>query len=116
MVSEHPILTAVKAQVKNPSQPFNMAVHIKIKPEQAAAFEAAFKTCIAATRQETGCIAYDLNRSSEDASRYINYERWASVPALAAHLATEHTVKLLTTVGPFLDGSPEIKVYFFAGE
>lgn len=114
--SEHPIITAVKAQVKDQAQPFNMSVHIRIKPEYAAAFEAEFKTCIAATRKETGCIAYDLNRSSEDATRYINYERWASVPALAAHLAEEHTVKLLATVGPFLDGSPEIKVYFFAGE
>jgi quinol monooxygenase YgiN len=114
--SDHPIVTAVKAQVKDQSQPFNMAVHIKIKPVHAAAFEAAFKICIAATRKETGCIAYDLNRSSEDASRYINYERWASVPALAAHLAAEHTVKLLDTVGPLLDGSPEVKVYFFAGE
>ncbi len=116
MASEHPIVTAVKSQVKDPSQPFNMAVHIKIKPEQATAFEAAFKSCVAMTRKEAGCIAYDLNRSSEDASRYINYERWASVPALAAHLAAEHTVKLLATVGPFLDGSPEVKVYFFAGE
>lgn len=114
--SDHPIISAVKDQVKDQGQPFNMSVHIRIKPDHAALFETAFKACVAMTRQETGCIAYDLNRSSEDATRYINYERWASVPALAAHLAAEHTVKLLATIGPFLDGSPEIKVYFFAGE
>lgn len=113
---DHPILAAVKAKVMDQSKPFTMAVMIKIKSEHRAAFEAAFHTCIKETRKEKGCIAYDLNRFAEDGNQYVNYERWASVAALDAHLKAAHTVKLLATVAPFLDGAPEIKVYLPAGE
>jgi len=113
---DHPIIAAVKSQVKDVTLPFNMSVHVTIKPDARAAFETAFTECIKATRQENGCIAYDLNRSYEEPNKYINYERWASVAALDAHLNTPHTVKLLTTIAPYVDGSPVIKVYSFAGE
>jgi quinol monooxygenase YgiN len=113
---EHPILTAVKSQVKDVNLPFMMAVHVTIKPGTSAPFEVAFTECIKLTRKETGCIAYDLNRCCEEPTKYINYERWASVAALDAHLNAPHTVKLLTTLAPYLDGSPVIKVYAFAGE
>jgi quinol monooxygenase YgiN len=113
---DHPILAAVKSQVKDNSLPFMMAVHVTIKPGSSTPFEAAFTECIKLTRQEKGCIAYDLNRSCEEPTKYINYERWVSVAALDAHLNAAHTVKLLTTIAPYIDGSPVIKVYAFAGE
>ena len=113
---EHPILIAVKSQVKDVSLPFNMSVHVTIKPGSSGPFEAAFTECIKLTRQEKGCIAYDLNRSYEEPTKYINYERWASVAALDAHLNAAHTVKLLTAIGPLVEGSPLIKVYAFAGD
>ncbi|HMO37664.1 MAG TPA: antibiotic biosynthesis monooxygenase, partial [Gemmatales bacterium] len=97
-------------------QPFNMAVHLQGKPDQTEAFEAAFRPCIQATRREMGCIAYDLNRSLSEAGSYINYERWASLAALAAHLQADHTVRLLETVAPYLAASPDIRVYALAGE
>lgn len=113
---DHPIIAAVKAQVKDVTKPFNMSVHVTIKPGSSAPFEAAFTECIKATRKENGCIAYDLNRSNEEPNKYINYERWASVAALETHLNAQHTVKLLAAIAPYLDGSPVIKTYAFAGE
>ena len=113
---DHPILAAVKAKVKDQSKPFAMAVMAKIKPDSKVAFEAAFAECIKETRKEKGCIAYDLNRSADDETRYVNYERWSGVAALDTHLKAGHTVKLLTTVAPYLDGPPEVKIYLPAGE
>lgn len=113
---DHPILAAVKSQLKEHGKPFTMAVMIKIKPECKIQFEAAFKECIRATRQERDCIAYDLNCSSTDEGNYVNYERWKSVSALDAHLREAHTQTLLSTVAPYLAGSPDIKVYTFSGE
>ncbi len=113
---EHPILTTVKSQVKDVNLPFMMSVHVTIKPGTSAPFEKAFAECIPLTRKENGCIAYDFNRSCEEPAKYINYERWASVAALDAHLNATHTVKLLATIAPYVEGSPVIKVYSFAGE
>ncbi len=114
--ADHPILATVKAKVQDQSKPFMMAVHARIQPGTKDQFEAAFTECIKATRKENGCIAYDLNRSADDPTQYINYERWASVAALGAHLNAAHTVKLLTTIAPFLASAPEVKVYSLAGE
>lgn len=113
---DHPILVAVKSQLKDHGKPFTMAVMITIKPECKFQFEAAFKQCIMATRQERDCIAYDLNCSTADDGSYVNYERWKSVAALDSHLKEAHTQTLLSTVAPYLASSPEIKVYTFAGE
>ena len=113
---DHPILAAVKSQLKDHGKPFTMAVMIKIKPECKVQFEAAFKECIKATRREQDCIAYDLNCSSAEDGSYVNYERWKSVSALDAHLQEAHTQTLLSMVAPFLADSPDIKVYTLAGE
>jgi quinol monooxygenase YgiN len=113
---DHPILTAVKAQVKDPQKPFTMMVYILVRGEKAIDFETAFTPCIQATRLEEGCIAYDLNRSGVDPCRYLNYERWSSVAALDAHLQAPHTVKLLSTIASYLASEPQIDVFQFAGE
>lgn len=113
---ENPILAAAKAKVSDPKKPFTMVVLVKVKEGQARQFEEAFKPAIVATRKEKGCIAYDLNRDPEDASRYYVYERWHSVAALEHHLQTEHIKTLLSKLGDVLAGPPEVKFFVVAGE
>lgn len=39
------------------------------------------------TRQETGCIKYNLHHSQTDEAVWLLYEKWASREALEAHFA-----------------------------
>ena len=96
---ENPILTTVKATVKDPSKPFTMVVTVQVKEGAGEKFEAAFAKAIKGTREEKGCIAYDLNRDSKTAGRYMVYERWRNVSALADHLKTPHITALLGELG-----------------
>src|SRR5262245_40165944 len=108
---ENPIEKAVKAALKDPSKPFTMVVHVKIKDGAAAKFEDAFAKAIIGTRKEKGNKAYDLNRSIKSPNEYFVYERWQDFAALQAHLKTPHITTLLSEIGELLDGPPEAKAF-----
>jgi quinol monooxygenase YgiN len=108
---ENPVEKAVKASLKDPTKPFVMYVHIKIKDDTASKFEAAFAKARAATRKEKGNKAYSLTRSTKVPTEYIVYERWENFEALQSHLKAPHFAALLTEVGDMLDGPPDVKVF-----
>jgi quinol monooxygenase YgiN len=109
--NENPIEKEVKASLKDPTKPFVMYVHLKIKDGTAEKFEAAFAKARAETRKEKGNKAYIMTRSVKAPSEYIVYERWDNFKALQVHLKAKHTVALLAEVGDMLDGAPSVKVY-----
>ena len=113
---ENPSEQAVKAALKDPSKPFTIMVHVKVKDGAGAKFEAAFAKAIVGTRKEKGNKTYDLNRSTESPNEYIVYERWQNFAALQAHMKTPHFATLLSEVGELLDGAPELKVFLPASE
>jgi len=52
------------------------------------------------TREEDGCIQYDLMQNVADPTDFTFYEEWASVEALVAHSASAH----LARSRPLLEG------------
>ena len=46
--------------------------------------------CIAASRKEPGCVAYDLNFSVSDPDRMVFIEVWRDRAALDEHFQTQH--------------------------
>jgi quinol monooxygenase YgiN len=107
----NPIETQVKANLKDPTKPFVMFIHVKIKDGTAGKFEAAFAKARPATRKEKGNKAYSLNRSAKAPREYVVYERWENFAALQAHMKTPHLAALLAEVGEMFDGPPDVKVF-----
>ena len=60
---------------------------IPAKPEHADAIREALTTLVAATREEEGCLAYDLFESSSAPGTFVTVERWTDQAALDAYLA-----------------------------
>jgi quinol monooxygenase YgiN len=112
----NPIVAQIKAELKDPSQPFTVLVHLQVKEGEQKKLEAAFAKAIPITRKEKGVLAYDLNRDTKDATRYVVYERWKSLADLEAHLRAPHITALLGQVKDMLAGAPEAKVLLPAGE
>jgi quinol monooxygenase YgiN len=111
---DHPAVALVKSKVKDPAKPFALFVTIKPKPGKGKDIEAAFAPCIAATKKEAGCLAYELNRDPDDPTTYVMFEKFKSVAALEAHLKSEHTTKLLKALEQLADGELKAKVYLVA--
>jgi quinol monooxygenase YgiN len=106
----------VKASLKDSTRPFTLLVHLQLKEGSGAKFEAAFAPAIKATRKEKGCLAYDLSRDTKTPTRYLIYERWRDLPALEAHLKSEHITALLREIGELLAAPPEARILLPAGE
>lgn len=106
----HPIAQAVWDALKNEKKPFTMVVGLKLKDGTAEKFEKAFAPAIRATLKEKGCMAYQLNRNPNSPLHYMVYERWSNLPALEAHLRSDHITTLLEQVGDLLAEAPVVQV------
>ena len=108
---DHPTVALVRSKVKDPAKPFALFVTIKAKPGKEKELEAACAPCIAATKKEAGCLAYELNQDPDDPATYVMFEKFRNVAALKAHLKLEHTAKLLKALETLTDGGIKAKVY-----
>jgi quinol monooxygenase YgiN len=91
--------------------PFTLAVVFKVKEGKEKDLVKAARPCIAATRKEKGCITYKLQQELGNPQRFIFYEEWKSVDALAEHLKTEHVKKLRAALAELLDGEPQFHAF-----
>jgi quinol monooxygenase YgiN len=107
---ENAIVKLIKSKVKDEKKPFALLVTFNVKAGNEKKFEEAFVPCIPATRKEPGCVAYYLNRDTDEPSHYIMYEHFKSIAALEDHLKEKHTQTLLATVIPLCEGEPKLKV------
>jgi quinol monooxygenase YgiN len=108
---DHPAVALVKSKVKDPSKPFALLVPIRVKAGKQKEFEVAFAVCIAATKKEPGCLAYELNRDADDPTAYVMFEKFKDVAALEHHLKQDHTKKIFKAMETLADGDIKAKVY-----
>jgi quinol monooxygenase YgiN len=108
---DHPAVALVKSKVKDPAKPFALFVTIKAKAGKEKELEATFAPCIAATKKEAGCLAYELNRDPDDPTAYVMFEKFKNLAALEDHLKQEHTTRLFKAIEPLTDGEIKAKVY-----
>jgi quinol monooxygenase YgiN len=113
---DHPILSTVRAKLKDPAKPFCLVVNFKIKAGMDDKVKEVFTPYIKDTRQEKGNLAYQLNKSMEDEVSYVVYEKWANFEAMKSHMSQDYTTKFFSAIGASVDGAPDIKVFLPVAE
>jgi quinol monooxygenase YgiN len=63
------------------------------------------------TRQETGCINYDLHQHSEAADCFMFHENWDTKKDLDRHLTTPHVAAFLGKADELLAEPVDIQLY-----
>jgi quinol monooxygenase YgiN len=81
------------------------------RPGKEADLKMALTGLVAPTRQEAGCINYDLHASPGDPAKFLFHENWTGKPALDAHMRSPHIQKLLPLVAELCVAFPEIKIW-----
>lgn len=66
---------------------------------------------VAPTRQEAGCLNYDLHVLPGDPAKFLFHENWTTKAALDTHLQTPHIQALLPRVGELCVAPPEIVIW-----
>jgi quinol monooxygenase YgiN len=84
---------------------------ITSKPEDIAALQSAIHTMEVASRKETGCDDYTFSVELNDPNRLRITEKWHSVEALKAHMATPHMAEFESAIGAHPPASMEVTFY-----
>ena len=81
------------------------------KPGKEEELKKVLTGLVAPTRQEAGCINYDLHQSPEEPGKFLFHENWTSKAHLDAHLQSAHIKASLPRVPELAVGMPEIKIW-----
>lgn len=92
------------------SDPFIVIARAEVRLEARALFVAAAETCIAATRREQGCLAYDLHESVTQPGRFVSYESWETRADIDRHMGLPHVVAFLEAARACVTAPPVIEV------
>ncbi len=90
--------------------------HLRVKPENAAAFEALMTHVAAMTHEhEPGVLYYEFARSVDEPDTYVVVEVYQDVQVHAAHMESEWVREGLPRSAQLIEGEPDIKQYVSPG-
>ena len=81
---------------------------ITAKPGSEEIVGGALRDLVGPTREEEGCLSYELNRSAADPAVFVTVEQWREQADLDAHLQTPHLATALEVAGEHLVAPPAI--------
>jgi len=76
------------------SRTLTLVVTFQARPGKEDKLRTLLTGMLAPTRQEEGCLNYDLHTSPDDPSKFLIYENWASKGHHEAHDKTPHVQNL----------------------
>lgn len=88
----------------------SLLAYLHCKKDAEAAFDIELKKLVEASKQEAGCIAYELYQYKDEPTKYIIEEEWTDEDALSLHMETPHH-KYFVHISPALLATPaDVKI------
>ncbi len=81
------------------------------RPGKEAELRIVLTGLVAPTRQEAGCLNYDLHIAPENPATFLFHENWTTKAALDAHMQTPHLQALLPRVGELCVEPPAVVIW-----
>jgi quinol monooxygenase YgiN len=76
--------------------PVTVIAHVRAKPEKQSLVAQELKKLIAPTRQEPGCLQYELLQDLKDPNQFVFHEQWSTLEQHQAHLDSAHIAAFVT--------------------
>ena len=86
----------------------NVVAVITAKPGSEDVVREAMKGLVEPTREEAGCISYQLSESNVAPGTFITVEEWNGPSDLDLHMETPHIQQALSAMGSELAAPPAI--------
>lgn len=93
------------------NQTIRVVARIVALPEKVEELAAVLLLIIEPTRQEAGCVKYELLQNQSDPTDFTFVEEWTSNNALDAHLVSAHIDALEAKLQGLLVAEPDIRRY-----
>lgn len=91
--------------------PLTVVALIKAKPGKEAALREALLALVPITRQEPGCLTYDLHIATDQPGHFYFHENWTSRRHLDDHLARPHLQALAARADELFAEPPAITTW-----
>ncbi|MBF2098562.1 MAG: antibiotic biosynthesis monooxygenase [Gloeomargaritaceae cyanobacterium C42_A2020_066] len=91
--------------------PIRVVARVVAQPQAVTQLHNLLVTLVAETRQEVGCLQYDLLRNLDDPTEFTFVETWASVADLERHLNAPHLQAALAQIPHWVAAGPDIRRY-----
>lgn len=88
-----------------------VVARITALPDKVEEVRSILSKLIEPTRNESGCISYELLQNNSDPTDFTFVEEWESDEALDAHMATPHLQKAVAATQGLLAEPPDIRRY-----
>ena len=89
-----------------------MIAHLRIKPENAAAFEALMEHVVEMTHEhEPGVVYYEYAKSADEPDTFVVIEVYRDAQVHAGHMATPWVTESLPKTAALIEGRPHIRQY-----
>lgn len=92
------------------SDPIIVIARARIRPDTRAMFLAAAEDCIAVTRREHGCLAYDIHESVSEPGYFVFLQSWEQREHVDRHFTQPHYRDFLNVAGACVTEPPVIEV------
>ena len=80
-------------------------------PETLEAVKSVLMGIMEPTRNEEGCISYELLHNEEDLTDFTFVEEWEDRTVLEAHLASAHIKAAASQLKGLVAAEPDIRIY-----
>lgn len=91
--------------------PLRVVAHLVALPDQVETLKALLLTLIIPTRQEPGCLQYELYQNQTDPTDFTFVELWENEEFLASHLQSSHIQEALGQLDGLVLHPPDIRRY-----
>lgn len=75
------------------------------------AFKALAKEIISATREEKGCISYELFEDTTNSNILTFIEEWQDMEAIKSHFNSDHFTRIVPQMKSLLSEDPALNLY-----
>jgi len=87
-----------------------LIARLKVKDDKVELARSAALAIVEPSRNEAGCINYDIHQSIEDETVFLWHETWVSKEAIDEHFATPFFQEFFGIVGEIAAEPPQINL------
>ena len=88
-----------------------VVAHLQANPGKESELREVLEGLVVPTRQEAGCVSYEMLESLEDPAKFTFVEEWTSEDALQSHFETEHIQSALANFPDLLAADLDLRTY-----
>jgi quinol monooxygenase YgiN len=83
----------------------------KAKPGKEDELRQSLIDLIAPTRQEAGCISYEMHQQPQDAAQFMSYEIWRSQTDIDQHMQTPYVAAVVARAEEMIELPFELSIW-----